>query len=212
MKLNKYFYTTTITYLVIFLAPAISQIISLTPNQLITLTTAVYLVGAIALILIATQLKERPLLERSSETQTVSHILLWGIGGIILAFFAQTFSAIIESQLFNMELGSENTQTILTVIKEFPLYLGAVTIGGPIMEELVFRRSLIGVLTQKISPLLASIISSFAFAIIHNDGHLLIYFMMGMTFYFIYQKSGSIWSSIIAHCGMNLFVVVIQLL
>lgn len=213
MTLNKYFYATTLSYLAIFLSPLLANLLHFSATQMFLFTTIIYLLGASLLLFFSTQLKEIPAVEaRQPRKQTWFAIIAWGIGGIFLAIFAQGLAAQLEAFLFNSQPVSENTQQLIKVVKSYPFYAAAIFIGGPIMEELVFRRALIGVLSQKIPPLAAAIISSLLFALAHNDGHLFIYTFMGLVFYFLYQKTGSIWTPIIAHCSMNLLVVIVQVL
>lgn len=79
------------------------------------------------------------------------------------------------------------------------------------MEEFVFRRSLIGLTETYTGFWIAAIVSSSLFSIIHQDGHFFVYFSMGFFFALLYKMTGKIWTSIIAHCGMNALVVIAQL-
>ncbi|OJG58410.1 CAAX amino terminal protease [Enterococcus italicus DSM 15952] len=106
---------------------------------------------------------------------------------------------------------SQNTNTILSFIKSNYLFILAVSVGGPILEEFVFRRALIGLLETKIPLWFAVIVSSLVFAIIHDDGHILLYTALGLVFSMLYIKTGRIWTSIISHVGMNTLVVVVSL-
>ena len=210
MTINKYFYFTTVTYLLVFLSPLLNQGGFLSDPQQIALTTGFYLLGALLLLVYALRLQEVPLLERQPNSGGLV-IFSWGIGGIFLAFAVQIIALLLEKFLFAIPAGSANTQNIIELVHHYPLYILAVSVGGPIMEELVFRRSLIAVLSQKIRPLYAALISAFAFAVAHQDGHLLLYFALGMTFYFLYQRTGRIWTSMLSHCLMNLLVILINL-
>lgn len=50
----------------------------------------------------------------------------------------------LESVLFGKATPSENTQNIIQMIMEAPAFILATTVAGPIMEEFVFRRSILG--------------------------------------------------------------------
>ncbi|HCO04648.1 MAG TPA: CPBP family intramembrane metalloprotease, partial [Enterococcus faecalis] len=39
-----------------------------------------------------------------------------------------------------------------------------------------------------------------------------VYFFMGFFFALLYKQTGKIWTSVIAHCGMNTIVIIVQLL
>lgn len=80
------------------------------------------------------------------------------------------------------------------------------------MEEFVFRRALVGIIGKYTNVWIGVGISAMAFAFAHNDGHLLVYLFLGLFFSGLYAYTGSIWTSMITHVGMNSLVVVIQLL
>ena len=54
----------------------------------------------------------------------------------------------LESVLFGEATPSENTQNIIQMIMEAPAFILATTIAGPIMEEFVFRRSILGIISR----------------------------------------------------------------
>lgn len=214
MTINKYFFTTLMTYIFIYLSPVaitffITKSANPNVNTMLAATAIAYIVGALIMLVQGLFLK-RPLTVEKIKTSWPK-VILWGIAGIFLAFIAQMAASVIEQLIIHAPLGSENTETIIDMIHFSPLFIINVSIAGPIMEELLFRRAGIGFLSQYISPVLSAGVTSLLFAIAHFDGHIIIYFIMGMTFYFLYQKTGSIWTSIIAHCGMNSLVLLIQL-
>lgn len=214
MTINKYFFINIFTYGLVFFSPVFLALATYLTNQnnqnILAIGTAVlYFIGALAMIIEGRFLKETPLVEKPSHSWL--KIVTWGLLGIVLAFFSQSLAAIIEQLLFPTFTTSENTANIMEMIKLSPVFILTVSIAGPIMEELLFRRAGTAFLSQYISPILSASLTSFLFALAHNDGHLIVYFIMGMVFYYLYQKTGSIWTSIIAHCGMNTLVVLIQL-
>lgn len=211
MSLKKYTIATLLGYTLIFFSPIIAIPLNLTAQQSITLTAGSYFLGAGLLLFFNNRLKEVPPIEKKSGNFPISKVILWGLLGIPLAFFAQTFANLLEQLLFHTVPESENTQNIVELIKTAPIFMIAVSIAGPIMEEFVFRKAITGFLSKYISSLLAGITSSFLFALAHADGHILVYFAMGMTFYYLYQKTGSIWTSIVTHCCMNGLVMLLQL-
>lgn len=54
----------------------------------------------------------------------------------------------LESVLFGKATPSENTQNIIQMIMEAPAFILATTVAGPIMEEFVFRRSILGIISR----------------------------------------------------------------
>lgn len=214
MTINKYFFLTLVTYAAVFFSPVfLALYTTLNPhassNVLAIGTAVLYFIGAVVMGVEAFYLKESPRIERHSSSWF--KVISWGIAGIIVAFLAQSVAAMLEQLLFHSLTQSENTANIMEMIKLSPLFILTVSIAGPIMEELLFRRAGIAFFSQYISPLLSACLTSFLFALAHNDGHLIVYFIMGMVFYYLYRRTGSIWTSIIAHCGMNALVVLIQL-
>ena len=96
-----------------------------------------------------------------------------------------------------------------SVILANPLFILATTIGGPIMEEFVFRYAFIHLISLlQISGLRLLLVRRF-FHSAHADGHFL--FISLWIFSFV-QANWKIWTSIIAHCGMNTIVIIVQLL
>jgi uncharacterized protein len=145
------------------------------------------------------------------EPSSVATSIGWAIGGVFLAIFAQTFAANIEINVFGVEAGSENTEMIVNVIKVTPLVIIVTSILGPILEEIIFRKILFGVIYTKTNFIIAALISSLLFALLHGEPqHLLLYASMGFTFAFLYVKTKRIIVPIFAHVAMNTMVVIVQ--
>ncbi|WP_274661841.1 CPBP family intramembrane glutamic endopeptidase, partial [Enterococcus lactis] len=138
-------------------------------------------------------------------------IVIYGLVGIFVALILQSIAVMLESILFGEATPSENTQNIIQMIMEAPAFILATTIAGPIMEEFVFRRSILGIISRYSKFWVGAVISSLLFAFAHNDGHLLIYFFLGFFFSLEYKATGRIWTSMITHVGMNTLVVLVQL-
>ena len=137
--------------------------------------------------------------------------IFWGIVGIFLALFAQSAAASIEYAL-GIEMGSENTEQIVGLIKTTPLIIFVTSIIGPILEEIVFRKVIFGSLYKRLNFFFAGLISSLIFSIAHGEPeHLILYGAMGFTFAFLYVKTKRILVPIFTHVAMNTIVVVIQL-
>lgn len=135
----------------------------------------------------------------------------WAIGGIFLALMAQSIAGIMEN-LMGIEMGSENTQQIINLIKASPIIIIISSIIGPILEEIVFRKVIFGSLYKRLNFFLAGLISSLIFAFAHGEPeHLLLYSAMGFTFAYLYVKTKRILVPIFAHVSMNTIVVVLQL-
>ncbi|MBV7509324.1 CPBP family intramembrane metalloprotease [Bacillus sp. sid0103] len=141
---------------------------------------------------------------------SIGNSVIWAIAGIFLALFAQYVAAIIEN-LLGVEMGSENTKDILTIIETFPLAIIVTSIIGPILEEIVFRKIIFGSLHNRYNFFISALISSVIFAAAHMEfQHILLYSAMGFTFAFLYVITKSIFVPIFAHVAMNTLVVLVQ--
>ena len=138
-------------------------------------------------------------------------VIGWGLLGVFLAMFAQSFAAKIM-ELIGLPLVSENTQSIVEMVEMSILIMIVPSIIGPILEEIVFRKILFGELAKRFGFFLSSIASSIVFAIVHIDfTHTLVYIGMGLVFCYLYKKTESILAPIIAHMLMNTLVLIVQL-
>lgn len=165
----------------------------------------------IALIITALLLKPERNLERHPEAASGTMTVIWSILGVVMAMFGQMIANLIQQFIFNIEPQSENTMQIMEIARAIPLFIIVVTIIGPILEEIIFRKIIFGELYKRTNFLIAGLVSGFIFAIIHMDfSHLLVYFVMSFVFAFIYVQSKRIIVPIIAHVVMNTIVVIVQ--
>ncbi|MCP3028815.1 CPBP family intramembrane glutamic endopeptidase [Halobacillus sp. A5] len=146
--------------------------------------------------------------ERSSKGK----IVLWSILGVFMALFAQGIAATIETEIFGIPMGSENTMDLMSIARESPLFILLPVVFAPITEEIIFRKVIFGQVYKRTNFLLAVLLSSVIFGAFHFDFlHMLVYFSMGVVFAFLYVKTKSIITPIVAHMAMNSFVVITQL-
>ena len=210
MSINKNTLWTVFAYACVLMSPAFFSKLPFIPNTMLAnLTAVMYILGAI--ILTAINLKTNKSNTLSEKKDDYGLIVSLGLIAIVGSYFLQMIVVLIEVFVFKMPIESENTQNIAAIIRNSPFFMLAVMIGGPIMEEFVFRFSIINFLNQKLNIWVSAIISSFLFAAIHNDGHYLRYGSLGFLFFLVYKKTGSLLTAIIAHAGMNSFVVILQL-
>ncbi|MFP5116183.1 lysostaphin resistance A-like protein [Bacillaceae bacterium C204] len=164
----------------------------------------------IALVIIILMLRKEMNNRSFRKGGSIGNNVIWAIAGIFLALFAQYVAAIIEN-LLGVEMGSENTKDILTIIETFPLAIIVTSIIGPILEEIVFRKIIFGSLHNRYNFFISALISSVIFAAAHMEfQHILLYSAMGFTFAFLYVKTKSIFVPIFAHVSMNTLVVLVQ--
>ena len=74
--------------------------------------------------------------------------------------------------LFGEVSASQNTENIIAIVVQNPLFALAAMVGGPIMEEFIFRRALVGIIGKYSNVWVGVVVSAVAFAFAHNDNHL----------------------------------------
>ncbi|WP_057802201.1 CPBP family intramembrane glutamic endopeptidase [Pediococcus stilesii] len=210
MKIAKSSILTLITYFIIFLLPSVLNTFINLGASFIWVETVDYLLGAVILSFISFKTNEINRIE--SNRGSLFRALLWGIIGTALVILIQ-FAISYLTLVLGKNPTSANTATLVTLAKTNPFFILAITVGAPIMEELVFRKVLFGNLsallglTSNLGFTIMAIISSLAFAFMHNDGHIFLYAAIGLLFCWLYKKTGRIQSSMIAHILMNAVVV-----
>lgn len=213
MSLKKYSFLSIFCYGLIFISPLILASIGLvkSTSELITATAVMYILSAVILAIFYFKQREPLAIESAVKKASVPKIVIYGLVGIFVALILQSIAVMLESILFGEATPSENTQNIIQMIMEAPAFILATTVAGPIMEEFVFRRSILGIISRYSNFWVGAVVSSLLFAFAHNDGHLLIYFFLGFFFSLEYKATGRIWTSMITHVGMNTLVVLVQL-
>ncbi|HGF7665572.1 TPA: lysostaphin resistance A-like protein [Enterococcus faecium] len=213
MSLKKYSFLSIFCYGLIFISPLILASIGLvkSTSELITATAVMYILGAVILAIFYFKQREPLAIESAVKKASVPKIVIYGLVGIFVALILQSIAVMLESILFGEATPSENTQNIIQMIMEAPAFILATTVAGPIMEEFVFRRSILGIISRYSNFWVGAVVSSLLFAFAHNDGHLLIFFFLGFFFSLEYKATGRIWTSMITHVGMNTLVVLVQL-
>ena len=208
MSLKKYSFLSIFCYGLIFISPLILASIGLvkSTSELITATAVMYILGAVVLAIFYFKQREPLAIESAVKKASAPKIVIYGLVGIFVALILQSIAVMLESVLFGKATPSENTQNIIQMIMEAPAFILATTVAGPIMEEFVFRRSILGIISRYSNFWVGAVISSLLFAFAHNDGHLLIYFFLGFFFSLEYKATGRI-----SHVGMNTLVVLVQL-
>ncbi|MDT2758448.1 CPBP family intramembrane glutamic endopeptidase [Enterococcus xiangfangensis] len=209
MNKKIYSFITIFTYGLVLFSPVIfQQAFQASSAQIIQLTTFAYFIGA--LLMIFYRFKSQ-LFSLESQKKNVPITILIGIIGVPVSLLLQMVILQIEQRFLGQSVSSQNTQTIVQLIRDNMIFILATTIAGPIMEEFVFRRAIFGSLEKRFGFFIPALLSSVLFALAHNDGHYLLYAGLGFLFCGMYHYSGRIWTSMITHVGMNLLVVLTQL-
>lgn len=143
---------------------------------------------------------------------SISQIIKWALLGMALAYLSQVAIVFIEILIFGEPSVSANTESIMQVVSGEPIFLLLPIFTAPFIEEFVFRKAINGILVDKIGWIGGAVISSLLFAFVHFDGMILTYAMMGLVFSYVYYKTNSIWTPILAHMGMNLLATILNLM
>ncbi|WP_163583450.1 CPBP family intramembrane glutamic endopeptidase [Gracilibacillus saliphilus] len=147
-----------------------------------------------------------------AQQKKIGTIILWSVLGFFLVMITQAVAVVIEMVVFKIPPGSENTMDLMNIARQTPLFIVIISILGPILEELVFRKAIFGSLYKRMNFFFAALLSGVIFAAVHNDfEHLLIYTSVGMVFAFLYVETKRILVPIIVHMSMNTFAVIGQL-
>lgn len=170
-----------------------------------------FILGAAGMIWLSYKKNYRTPVDHPEQTGT-GRVILWGVGGMFLALVAQQVAFNLEMILSGIPPESANTQQLVLLTQNYPLFLMVIAVAGPIMEEYIFRKVFFGSLIERTGGIGAAVISSLVFAFFHMDGNLLVYSAMGFAFCYVYYKTKNIAVPVIAHCLMNLTAIAVQFL
>ncbi len=185
------------------------------PGALAQIVMALVATGGTALLLYFLR-RRADAGERNASLQAARRPSTWGwtllvatgvvIGSNLIAYLAR--QAGIEPVPTNLALMDQ-------ALARFPWFLAVFAVVlAPAYEELLFRRVLFGRLWQGGRMWLGMLLSSLAFALIHEipgtsaNGPWeiaqlwLVYGSMGAAFAWLYQRTGTLWAPIVAH-GLN---------
>ena len=128
------------------------------------------------------------------------------VAAVLYATYKITGRAAIEEQLDMMPDLSNDDGTITA---GFILLVG---ILSPIAEELVFRGILFAWLRRHVNFWIAGITSALIFACAHGIPDIILpTAILGLLFAWIYERTGSLWPSMLAHVAHNLLVTGVML-
>lgn len=108
-------------------------------------------------------------------------------------------------------------QTVLLAAESAPLpYLVVIVLGGVVIaavtEEIIYRGMLYGTLRRYLGPLLSIVASAAIFAGLHQMAYgFLSLFVIGFLLAYLYERTGSLVASIVAHAAHNLLTFTIVL-
>ncbi|MBP2259043.1 CPBP family intramembrane glutamic endopeptidase [Virgibacillus alimentarius] len=166
----------------------------------------------IGLIVVLVLMKPDMKMERNINAASPGQMILWSFVGLFMAYVAQGLAITIETNLFGIKPGSANTEAIVNIARSAPLFIIIPALIAPILEEIIFRKIIFGVLYTRTNFFIAAVLSALVFGIIHGEPmHILIYASMGFVFAFLYVKTKRIIVPIIVHMALNTISVIVQL-
>ena len=160
---------------------------------------------------------------QTAQTMSIMHkepkryIFAWVLLGFCIVMIYQIIISIILFAINGSPQRSPNTERLMAIAKQMPIFIVLISIVGPILEEYVFRKVIFGELynfikgSRVVSFIIASIVSSLIFALAHNDFKFIpVYFGMGVIFSLAYVYTKRIAVPIGIHMLMNGSVVLTQ--
>ena len=90
------------------------------------------------------------------------------------------------------------------------LLIAGIVVVAPVVEEIIFRGLVYRAIRQRWVVLPALIITGIVFAGFHYDqARLIPLVFIGAFFALAYERTGSLWGSIVPHAGLNAMVLVV---
>ncbi|MFD1671764.1 CPBP family intramembrane glutamic endopeptidase [Agrilactobacillus yilanensis] len=199
---------TLLLYLILLLMPNLFAHFIPVKNGYFLVVTLWYFIGMVGFLWLTQRYTPQNSIEVANPYTTKPKVVVWGIGGAVAAVLVQYLAVYLEQLLFNLQTTSQNTATLLATMKSYPYYVIGILIFLPIIEEIVYRKTIFGELSPFTGKIGAAIISALIFAFAHQDGHILMYSLIGLLFCYLYNRTGRIWTTMIAHILMNSFVFI----
>lgn len=185
------------------------------PGAMAQLLMALVSTGAAALVVYFWR-RRATAAERRASWAALRRPGTWGLAALVAVgvFCFSTATGMLADRL-DIKPVPTNLSLMSDLLSQWPLsaVLFAVVLA-PAYEELLFRRVLFGRLLAAGRPVLGIVLSSLAFALLHEipglsgNGVLaicqlwLVYGTMGAAFAWLYWRTGSLWAAILAH-GLN---------
>ena len=217
----KHLITSGVIYFVaVFIIPSLLPL-TLSVNSRLNISLGIAALATIIMIFIASRSHND--INRGEKESTILLNIVIGLAGFVAMMLLQgviNWTLQYLSEIFEFQASSKNTSNVVQIIKLNPLFIVYVIFLGPIMEELFFRKAVFGyfydiMLGRKrwIRFVIPALITGILFAIPH-DGFspiMILYIMMSFVFSFLYLKTKSILTPMVAHITMNTIVVIAQL-
>lgn len=160
----------------------------------------------------------RPLCGWTSQLNIRNLLLLpvLVVAALALLSFIQDASGF--ASFLNKATGSPVEQPVVSWLREGSTAVKCTIIFGmiivaPISEELIFRGFLYNVFKKYAGATSSMIFTALLFSSIHsNIGMFLHFFLIGVSFVWLYEKTKTLWSAIIAHMIYNSVSIIVILI
>ncbi|MGI6358610.1 MAG: CPBP family intramembrane glutamic endopeptidase [Bacillota bacterium] len=141
--------------------------------------------------------------------------VIWGVGTHLAGVVIRMATALLAAMLLRTDLSqveSNNPLANAGLGIDWLLFAITAVLLAPLMEELFTRGMLYGWLRRQVGVKKGLIISSLLFAVLHFNGlGLISFFVTGLLFGALYERTGSLAPGMIAHATHNLISVVLAL-
>ncbi|MCD7721572.1 MAG: CPBP family intramembrane metalloprotease [Prevotellaceae bacterium] len=172
------------------------------PSLTVSVTVALLLSGVLTVLIVWRPLRMIRLPEAFGVPSAGWGTLLTGLlGGL---------ACVIATDLMGEMAGlADNTMEALLGIAATPTGALAISLVGPLSEELVFREGIQGFLHRSgIHPIVAILVSAVLFGILHfNPAQTFFAALMGITLGILYYRTGSVWLCGLLHIMNNTLAV-----
>ena len=186
------------------------------PGALAQMLIALVATGGAALLLYFWR-RRADAAERAQSSQAIRRASTWGwIAVVAICVFLGTSFIGWAAKQAGIEPVPTNLQLMQQAWAQYPVFLVVFAVLlAPAYEELLFRRVLFGRLWAAGRPLQGMLLSSAAFALVHELPGVspnsfpamvqlwLVYAAMGAAFAWVYRKTGTLWAAVAAHAINN---------
>lgn len=187
-----------------------------TAQTMSIMQVSIFIIAVLLIIFMQATIKNPTQLEQGHK-EPKRYIFAWVLLGFCIVMIYQIIISIILFAINGSPQRSPNTERLMAIAKQMPIFIVLISIVGPILEEYVFRKVIFGELynfikgSRVVSFIIASIVSSLIFALAHNDFKFIpVYFGMGVIFSLAYVYTKRIAVPIGIHMLMNGSVVLTQ--
>lgn len=169
---------------------------------------------AIAYLLLALRTDRAPLSAVGLSWSGFAASLRLASAGFVAALFLQMGAMLLQSSYFELLGRDPPTQLAVRTLNEnpglltSPLFLFAVVLGIPLIEEVLWRGLLLTVLLRHLKPAVAIVISALLFALMHDGGQLPV-LVQGILLACLYQRTRTLTAPLLFHALHNLLTVLI---